>query len=134
MGDEGSLKKEAYDKVMKMRNLVYPFVSREGFTRIEDPKILIDRFPQLMKWLESKGIPTFGHIGLGILHPCFDIEQERFVPEMMKLVGRLSGQVSGKHGIGLLKRGFVEVNDQKILRNVKKRCDPLGKFNNGKVI
>ena len=53
---------------------------------------------------------------------------------MMKLVKRLSGQVSGEHGIGLLKRGFVEVNDQKILRNVKKRCDPKGKFNSGKVI
>jgi len=36
------------------------------------------------------------------------------VPEMMDLVKRLGGQVSGEHGIGLLKRGFVEVNDQKI--------------------
>jgi glycolate oxidase len=127
--DEGSLKGDAYDKVMAMKDIAYPFVASEGFTRIEDPKVLTDRFPGLMRWLEERGIPTFGHIGSGILHPCFNIEQERFVPEMMKLVGRLGGQVSGEHGIGMLKRGFVEVNDQKILRNVKKRCDSRGKFN-----
>jgi glycolate oxidase len=88
----------------------------------------------LMNWLEARGIPVFGHIGVGIFHPCFNVEQEKVIPEMMKLVGRLGGQVSGEHGIGLLKRGFVEVNDQKILRNVKKRTDPMGKFNHGKVI
>jgi len=133
-GDVGNLKGEAYDKVMAKRDLVYPFVAGEGYSRIEDPKIMINKFVQLMGWLEKHGIPTFGHIGTGILHPCFNVEQERLVPEMMDLVKRLGGQVSGEHGIGLLKRGFVEVNDQKILRNVKKRCDGLGKFNAGKVI
>jgi len=132
--EEGKLKNEDYEKVMAMRDEVYPFVAGEGFTRIEDPKVLTDRFPKLMSWLESRGLPVFGHIGSGILHPCFNVEQEQYVPEMMKLVGKLGGQVSGEHGIGLLKRGFVEVNDQKILRNVKKRTDPLNKFNKGKVI
>jgi glycolate oxidase len=131
---DGKLKGKDYEKVMAMRDSVYPFVAGEGYTRIEDPKILIDRFPKLMSWLEEKSIPTFGHIGVGIFHPCFNIDQERLIPEMMTIVKRLGGQVSGEHGIGLLKRGFVEINDQKILRNVKKRCDPLGKFNSGKVI
>ncbi len=130
----GSLKGDEYDKVMKMRDAVYPFVAGEGYTRIEDPKVLPDRFLKLMEWLEANGIPTFGHIGSGIFHPCFNVDQERLIPEMMKLVGRLGGQVSGEHGIGLLKRGFIEINDQKILRNVKKRTDPLEKFNVGKVI
>ena len=133
-GDAGKLTGDDYEKVMKMRDDVYPFVAGEGYTRIEDPKILTDKFPKLMRWLEVKGIPTFGHIGVGIIHPCFNVEQERFVPEMMKLVNRLGGQVSGEHGIGLLKRGFVEINDQKILRNVKKRTDSRDKFNGGKVI
>ncbi|MBT6690613.1 FAD-binding oxidoreductase [archaeon] len=132
--DEGELKGDEYDKVMAMRDAAYPFVAGEGYTRIEDPKVMLDKFPKLMSWLEANGIPTFGHIGVGILHPCFSIDQERLIPEMMKLVKRLGGQVSGEHGIGLLKRGFVEVNDQKILRNVKKRTDPWGKFNMGKVI
>jgi len=132
--DEGRLKGEEYDKVMAMRDMAYPFAAGEGYTRIEDPKIMVDRFPKLMAWLEAKGIPTFGHIGVGILHPCFNIKQEKYIPEMMDLVKRLGGRVSGEHGIGLLKKGFVEINDQKILRNVKKRTDPVGKFNGGKVI
>jgi len=133
-GENGKLKGKDYEKVMAMRDAVYPFLAGEGYVRIEDPKVLTDRFPKLMTWLEAKGIPTFGHIGSGIVHPCFNVEQEKLIPEMMKLVLRLGGQVSGEHGIGILKRGFVEVNDQKILRNVKKRIDPSGKFNVGKVI
>lgn len=132
--DEGTLKGEAYDKVMAKRDAVYPFVAGEGFARIEDPKVMVNKLPELISWLERNGIPTFGHIGTGILHPCFNVEQERLIPEMMKLVVRLGGKVSGEHGIGLLKRGFVEVNDRKILENVKRRCDPMGKFNGGKVI
>lgn len=131
---DGKLKGKDYEKIMAMRDSVYPFVAGEGYTRIEDPKVLTDRFPKLMVWLEEKGIPTFGHIGVGIFHPCFSEEQEKYIPEMMKLVSRLGGQVSGEHGIGLLKRDFVEINDQKILRNVKKRTDPENKFNSGKVI
>lgn len=130
----GKMVGEDYEKIMTIRDLVYPFVSGEGYTRIEDPKVMIDKIPQLFRWLEKNGIPTFGHIGTGILHPCFNTDQERLIPEMMKLVNRLGGQVSGEHGIGILKRGFVEINDQKIIRNVKKRLDPLGKFNSGKVI
>jgi glycolate oxidase len=131
---EGKLKGKDYEKIFKMRDGIYPFLAGEGYVRIEDPKVLSDRFPKLMSWLEDRKIPVFGHIGVGIFHPCFNTHQERLIPEMMKLVGRLGGQVSGEHGIGLLKRGFVEVNDQKILRNVKKRTDPTGKFNYGKVI
>jgi FAD/FMN-containing dehydrogenase len=133
-GDEGSLKGSEYRKVIRMRDEVYPFVAGEGYTRIEDPKIMINKFPKLMGWLEARGIPTFGHIGVGILHPCFNTNQEKLIPDMIKLVGRLGGQVSGEHGIGILKRKFVEINDQKIIRNIKKRTDPLNKFNTGKII
>ena len=132
--DSGLLKGEEYEKIMALRDEVYPFVASEGFIRIEDPKILIDRFDKLMVFLEKYQIPVFGHLSVGILHPCFNHDQEKLIPEMMKLVKRLGGQISGEHGIGVLKRGFVEVNDQKILRNVKKRTDPLNKFNVGKVI
>ena len=132
--NSGELKNEEYRNILRKRDEIYPLIASEGFVRIEDPKIMIDRFVKLMNWLESKGVPTFGHIGVGILHPCFNHDQEKFIPEMMKLVGRLSGQISGEHGIGILKKTFVEANDKKILINVKKRTDPLNKFNMGKVI
>jgi len=130
----GALNGKEYEDLLKLRDMVYPFVAGEGYTRIEDPKIMIDRFVKLMSWLEARKIPVFGHVGVGILHPCFSHDQEKLIPEMMTVVKRLGGQVSGEHGIGVLKKGFVEINDQKILRNVKKRTDPLNKFNVGKVI
>ena len=132
--DSGELRDERYDEVLALRERVYPFVAGEGYARIEDIKILVDRFEKLMSWLEGNGIPTFGHLSLGILHPCFNHEQEKLIPEMMALVKRIGGQISGEHGIGILKRGFVEINDQKILRNVKKRTDTMNKFNVGKVV
>ena len=132
--ESGDIKGRGYEDLIKLRDRVYPFVAGEGYTRIEDPKIMIDRFVKLMGWLEARGVPTFGHVGVGILHPCFNHDQEKLIPEMMTLVKRLGGRVSGEHGIGFLKKGFVEINDQKILRNVKKRTDPLNKFNVGKVV
>jgi glycolate oxidase len=132
--NSGELKGKEYRELLSLRDEVYPRTAHEGYTRIEDPKIMIDKFEKLMSWLEARGIPTFGHIGVGILHPCFNHEQEKYVPEMMNLVRRLGGQISGEHGVGILKKGFVEMNDKKILINVKKRTDPLNKFNLGKVI
>jgi len=130
----GELVGEEYDRLMKIRDGVYPWLAGEGYIRIEDPKIMIDRFVKLVEWLEMRGIPVFGHVGVGILHPCFSKGQEKFIPEMVKLVKRLGGSVSGEHGIGILKREFVEANDKKILVNVKRRTDPLDKFNVGKVV
>ena len=132
--NSGELENEKYEELLSLRDKVYPLVADKGYTRIEDPKIMIDKFVKLMSWLEMNGIPTFGHIGVGILHPCFNHEQEKHIPEMMKLVKRLGGHISGEHGIGILKKGFVDVNDKKILVNVKKRTDSLNKFNVGKVI
>ena len=132
--DSGELSGEKYEELLDLRDRVYPFVAGEGFVRIEDPKIMNDKFVKFMSWLEAKGIPTFGHVSVGILHPCFNREQEKWIPEMMKLVKRLGGQVSGEHGIGILKREFVEANDKKIFINVKKRTDPENKFNVGKVV
>lgn len=132
--DDGKLKGEAYEKIMDTRDKVYPMLAEKGYNRIEDPKILLDRFVKLFTYMESYGIPVFGHLSVGILHPCFSKEQEKYIPEIMQLTKRLSGQISGEHGIGLLKKEFVDVNDKKLLVNIKNRLDLINKFNSGKVI
>jgi glycolate oxidase len=132
--NNGTLKGEEYEKIMELRNKIYPFVASEGYTHIEDPKLMLDRMPELLEWLDSKKIPVFGHISVGILHPCFYQGQKELIPELMKYVRRVGGQVSGEHGIGLVKKRYVEMNDKKIIENVKKRTDPKNKFNVGKVI
>ena len=132
--DSGMLNGKEYDELFKLRDKIGPMLSGNGSPRLEDPKILLDRADKLVSWLEERNIPVFGHIGIGIFHPRFNHDQEKYIPEMIKLVKKLGGQISGEHGIGILKRKFVEINDQKILMNVKKRTDPENKFNVGKVI
>ena len=132
--DSGNLKNDDYEKVLKLIDEIYPIIAREECSRIEDPKILIDKLPILVRWLEQKNIPSFGEISTGNLNPCFNNSQEELIPEMVKLVKRLGGQISRNYGVGILKKKFVEINDQKILRNIKKRTDPLNKFNQGKLI
>jgi glycolate oxidase len=130
----GILKNDEYEKVLNLRDRVYPFLAKEGYNRIEDPKISIEKFGDFLTFFEERKIPVFGHISVGILHPCFNKEQEKFIPEMMNLVKRNNGKISGEHGIGILKKEFIEPNDKKILINVKKRTDPQNKFNFGKVL
>ncbi|MFA4960373.1 MAG: FAD-binding oxidoreductase [Candidatus Pacearchaeota archaeon] len=130
----GVLKNNEYQNILDLRDKIYPFLANNGFKRIEDPKISIDRFEKLLTWLEEKKIPVFGHISVGIFHPCFNKEQEKYIPEMMEIVKKMGGQISGEHGIGLLKKEFVEMNDKKIFTNIKKRTDPQNKFNTGKII
>jgi FAD/FMN-containing dehydrogenase len=132
--NSGKLSGAEYERVLVMRDKIYPLLAGQGYTRIEDPKIIIDRFEKFMPWLEERQIPVFGHISVGIFHPCFNQEQEKMIPDLMRMVKNLGGQVSGEHGIGLIKKPFVEMNDKKILMNVKKRTDPSNKFNVGKVI
>lgn len=134
--DDGEFKEKEYEKLIKTRDDVYPILAQKGFCRIEDPQVLLDKIEKIMPFFEESKIPVFGHLSVGILHPCFTKEQEKkgLVDDMMKIVKRLSGKVSGEHGIGLLKKEFVEANDKKILINVKKRTDSENKFNVGKVI
>lgn len=132
--DEGSLKGEQYRKLMETRDKLYPILAEKGYNRIEDPKILLDRFDKLFTFLESYEIPVYGHLSMGILHPCFSKSQERLIPEIMALTKRLCGQITGEHGIGLLKKDFVDPADKKIIQIIKSRTDPKNKFNAGKVI
>jgi FAD/FMN-containing dehydrogenase len=131
---EGKLKGDEYKELLDLRDKIYPLLAEKGFSRIEDPKVVFDKIQTLMEWLEKKKIPYFGHLGVGILHPCFNPYQEELIPEMMKLVRKLHGQISGEHGIGLIKRQFLDFSEKKLIRSIKRRCDPENKFNQNKIL
>jgi len=132
--DAGEFKGADYEKIMEMRNSAYPKLSKEGFSRIEDPKILPFKFQQFAKFLEERGIPFFGHIAEGIIHPCFKPELEGMRDEMLNFVKKINGIITGEHGIGILKKKFLEESDKKLIRRIKKRYDPNLKVNPGKII
>lgn len=132
--DDGKLKGSDYEKIMQKRDGLYPVLAKLGYTRIEDPKILLNRFEELADLLESGKIPYFGHLGSGIIHPVFRQNEEDKVRKMLDYVKKLHGQISGEHGIGLRKKEFLDASDKKLIRIVKKRHDPLCKLNCSKVI
>jgi glycolate oxidase len=91
-------------------------------------------------------MPIFGHAGDGNLHP--NILCDRRDPEEMarvKLAAReifeaavaLGGTLSGEHGVGLLKKQFLELDlgpeAIAIMRKLKDAIDPLGIMNPGKI-
>ncbi|MDO8516760.1 MAG: FAD-binding oxidoreductase [Nanoarchaeota archaeon] len=132
--DSGELKGDAYNRIMSLRDSTYPILAEKGYSRIEDPRMFLDKISDLIFWLEANKIPTFGHLGVGILHPCFSKEQEKKIPDLMRIVKRLRGQVTGEHGIGLLKKNFLDKTEKKLYESVKKRNDPKNKFNPEKII
>jgi glycolate oxidase len=91
-------------------------------------------------------IGTFGHLGDGNLHPTF-LTNERDHEEMHRVEAaleeivdetlKLGGTVTGEHGVGLAKKGFLRrqlgEGSFELMRTVKKALDPQGLLNPGKV-
>lgn len=130
----GILDGKKYEEVMQLRDKSYPFLASLGYTIIEDPKILTAKIPEFISWLEERKIPFFGHLGVGILHPCFMKNQGSIIEEMIKFVKKLRSEITGEHGIGLAKKRFLEEQDKKLISILKKRYDFANKINRGKIL
>ncbi len=92
-------------------------------------------------------IAIFGHAGDGNLHPniLFDKRDPAQVDKMKKAAAdifavalRLGGTLSGEHGVGSLKRAFLEQDlgplAIEVMAGIKKALDPKNILNPGKVI
>lgn len=119
--DSGSVKNT--EDVLRRREGVYPILASRGYYTIEDPKV--DELLPLLTWFEQKEIPCFGHIGVGILHPCFSNNNRTLINEMYQLVKELNGEISGEHGYGL-KKPFPVTDEWKKL---KRKYDPKNIMN-----
>jgi glycolate oxidase len=91
-------------------------------------------------------IPVFGHAGDGNLHPniLFDLRDpdevqrvEFAARDIFRAAIRLGGTLSGEHGVGTLKREFLEEAQGGLAvalsRSIKAAFDPHGLLNPGKV-
>ncbi|HLG71209.1 MAG TPA: FAD-linked oxidase C-terminal domain-containing protein [Chloroflexota bacterium] len=91
-------------------------------------------------------IPVFGHAGDGNLHPniLFDLRNpeevhkvELAARDIFRAAIRLGGTLSGEHGIGTLKREFMEEAQGsaavELARAIKRVFDPRGILNPGKL-
>jgi glycolate oxidase len=91
-------------------------------------------------------IGTFGHMGDGNLHPTF-LTDERNQDEMQRVhhafqeifdeAIRLGGTITGEHGVGVAKKGFLPKfagdAQMRVMRELRRILDPNGILNPGKV-
>jgi D-lactate dehydrogenase (quinone) len=114
----------------------------------EDVAVPLDRVDALVKALRrialSEGVPLylFGHLGEGSLHPNFAVDPvsptaTRIRAAVCATSLALGGTISAEHGVGRLKREFLEpevgVAALRLLRAVRRACDPDGILNPGKL-
>jgi glycolate oxidase len=91
-------------------------------------------------------VPIFGHAGDGNLHPNILCDRRdanemarvaKAAREIFAVAVACGGTLSGEHGIGLLKRQFIELDvgpgALALMRRIKEAVDPLGIMNPGKI-
>ena len=119
----------------------------------EDIVVPVSQMPALMTGLDNLGkqhditIVNFGHAGNGNIHVNLLVDPDD--PEQMvrskscldgifSLVIALGGTISGEHGIGLVKREFVDreidATSLRLMRQIKAVFDPQNILNPGKTL
>ncbi len=119
---------------------------------VEDVTVPISRVPDLLSAVQEISrrhrveIATMGHAGDGNLHPCFTFDRsdakevhrvEAASAELFEMAIKLEGTITGEHGIGLSKAGFLAWEHDavaiKMMRALKRTFDPTGILNPGKM-
>ena len=121
-------------------------------TILEDATVPRSELAKMVHFIQQTGarhglkIGTFGHMGDGNLHPTFltnerDKEEmhrvEAAMKEIFDFAVSLGGTITGEHGVGLAKKGFLraalgELN-LAVMRQVKTAFDPGNILNPGKI-
>ena len=137
----------------KARRSMAPSLARKAPNKLgEDitvPRSAIPEVVQRLRQISTKyGLPVviFGHAGDGNLHPniLFDKRQadqwarvEQMVAEIFATSLELGGTLSGEHGVGVLKRPYLEralgTTSIEVQRSIKQALDPLNILNPGKI-
>lgn len=137
----------------KARRSMAPALARLAPNKLgEDitvPRSAIPEVVQRLRQISAKyGLPVviFGHAGDGNLHPniLFDKRQaeqwarvEQMVAEIFAAALAVGGTLSGEHGVGVLKRPYLEralgAASLDIQRSIKQALDPLNILNPGKI-
>ncbi len=137
----------------KARRSMSPSLARKAPNKLgEDITVPRSAIPEVIQRLRAisarHGLPVviFGHAGDGNLHPniLFDKRQpeqwkkaEQMVAEIFEAALAVGGTLSGEHGVGMLKRPYMERAlgsvSIDVQRRIKQTLDPLNIFNPGKI-
>ena len=154
MSCDGRQNQQEADEIWFARRSAFGAVSRlRPNVLTEDAVVPRDKIPEMIKEIRRIAnkydltVCIMGHIGDGNIHPNFSLDLrnkdeahrfEKAVEELFDAAISLGGTLSGEHGIGFSKAGFMKkVLDEKnieLMNAVKKIFDPEGILNPGKVV
>ena len=139
--------------LLEARRLALPALERLGTTMIDDVAVPRSRMAEMLRGVSAiaercgVGIGVVCHAGDGNTHPIviFDADDpeqaanaKRSFDEIMELGLELGGTITGEHGVGLLKRDWLERELGPVAvalqRQLKAVFDPLGILNPGKAV
>lgn len=140
-------------RLSSARRMAFPALARmRPTTVLEDVSVPRSRLVEMVSRVraiaakENLMIGTFGHAGDGNLHPTI-LMDERDADEVARMhrgfdaiceaALDLGGTLTGEHGVGLLKRDFMEryfpTAALDMMRNFRQAMDPNGVLNPGKM-
>ncbi|MFE0153242.1 FAD-binding oxidoreductase [Nonomuraea sp. NPDC059007] len=141
------------EMLMQARRLAYPALERLGATLLDDVAVPLPRLVELIEGVEAIArdrdmtVGLFGHAGDGNMHPTVvyphgdagaEVLAFQVFDEIVALALRLGGTVTGEHGVGLLKRSWLERElgepARRTQRAIKAALDPHDLLNPGKAI
>jgi glycolate oxidase len=141
------------DLLIEARRLVGPAHESVGAELLDDVCVPRSRLADLLRGVAQIGqqyavlVTCAGHAGDGNMHPAvvFDPADEDMATRaaqafgaIMRLGLDLGGTITGEHGVGLLKRAWLETELGEVAlathRSIKAALDPLNLLNPGKVL
>jgi glycolate oxidase len=142
------------DMLIEVRRKVWPAFEQLGKALLpEDVAVPRQRLSELLAGIVEIGerhrvaLPTIGHAGDGNMHPLlvFDgndpdetARAKAAFADIVALSLRLGGTIAAEHGVGTLKRAFLEDEldpvQLAVQRQVRSALDPAGRLNPGKAL
>ncbi|MER6948608.1 FAD-linked oxidase C-terminal domain-containing protein [Nonomuraea sp. NPDC000554] len=141
------------EELIGLRRMAYQAKERLGACLVEDVCVPRSVLPDMITAIETAAakhdvrICTVAHAGDGNLHPVFIFEHGATEPpanvwaaadEVFTRALEMGGTLTGEHGVGLLKRRWLDLESGPLTREVQQGIkavfDPLGLLNPGKAI
>lgn len=130
----GTIKNGEMAKLWKKREGTYSICASKGYSLICDPQIPSEKLKSFLKWVETKSLPAFGHIGVGIIHVLVPDNNHQLMEEILQMSIEHGGELTGEHGIGMVKAKFINEEYRVQIKKLKEKYDPDDIMNRGKLI
>lgn len=141
------------DALMQARRVALTALERRGSTLLDDLAVPVPQLPHMLDAISRIAdrhrllIGTFGHAADGNLHPTIVFDPAdpdaadrayRAFDEMVTRCLALGGSITGEHGVGDLKRSYLETmvgtDERALMCQIKAAFDPAGILNPGRAM